>query len=220
MGASLEIGRAKISGDTVLVAGITVNISGSVVYFTNNGIDNVVKISGQTIQIAGGISLSGSQVYLPNDSINNIVKISGQTVSIAGGINVSGSAVGISGQTVYLINNSINNVVKISGESVQISGQVIYNYGTNVKTNPQVSCTSLSGGTQLPNISCLRCLVRSVSGNNVMYIGGTGTQAPNSGIGLELYGGEATPIMDVNNTNVFAIYATTSGQNVSLLAIA
>jgi len=153
----------------------------------------LAAISGETVTIAGGVNVSGATIRIANDGINNVVKVSGETVR--------------------LVNDGVNNIA-------QISGQVVYTYGTTPKTNALVVITNLSGGTTLPNISCVRCYIRSVSGNDVMYIGGTGAQAPFSGTGMELYGGEMTPPLDVNNTNTIAIFAATSGQRVSIFAIA
>ena len=183
----------------------------------------LASISGETVNIAGGsltTAVSGQTIYLVNDGINNVGKISGQTVYLVNdGINnvskISGQTViaATSGQTIRFTNDGVNNVATVSGN-------VVYTYGTTPKTNALVSCTNLSGGTTLPNISCIKCMVRSVSGNNVMYLGGTGAQSPFSGTGIELYGGEATPWIDVNNVNTLSVFATTSGQSVSIFAIA
>lgn len=157
----------------------------------------LVSISGEPVSITGTPTVvalnSGQTVRFANDGLNNVVKTSGQTA--------------------YLANDGLNNVVKMSG-------QTVYTAGTTAKTNALVVCTNLSGGTTLPNITCIKCMVRSVSGNNVMYLGGTGAQAPFSGTGIELYGGEATPWIDINNVNTLSVFATTSGQNVSIFAVA
>ncbi len=171
-----------------LVGGtITASVSGQRVYLANDGINNVVKISGQSVSIVGAVT-----VNIPNDSINNVVKTSGQTA--------------------YLPNDGVNNVVKISGQTVYLAG-------TTMKTNAMVTVIGTSGGTQLPNLSCVKAYVRSVSGNDVMFVGGTGAQAPFSGTGLELYGGEVLPI-EIDNTNKIQIMGATANQKVSIMVVA
>src|SRR6185312_14651765 len=196
MSAELKTIKAKISGETInvnIVGGsvsIGAAISGQTTYLPNDGINNVVKISGQTVNVTGTITantnISGQSVRLPNDSINNVVKISGEKIggwpndSINNVVKISGEKIGgwpndginnvtkISGETVRLPNDGVNNVTKISGETVSLAA-------TTIVTAAMVSPIATSGGTQLPNQACKSVTVRSVSGNNVMFIGGVGT---------------------------------------------
>lgn len=94
---------AQISGQTVSIAGsitTTAGVSGQTVYLVNNGINNIVAISGQAVSIAAN-AISGQTVYLVNDGINNIVQNSGQTFRLP--------------------NDGLNNIISMSGQTVQIS---------------------------------------------------------------------------------------------------
>ena len=130
-----------ISGQTVAIAGgINSNVSGNTIYLVNNGVNNVVQISGQTVvasvvtNISGQVvATSGATIYLVDNGVNNVVKISGQTVIASvslGTTPTSGDASRISGQTIYLVNDSVNNITKISGQLVAVSG--IVNIGNTV----------------------------------------------------------------------------------------
>lgn len=218
MSAELQTVKAKISGETLnvnIVGGsvtipgtVNANISGQQLYLPNDGINNVVKISGQTINIQGGVNISGQKIYLQNDGINNVTKISGEQIrlpndSINNVVKISGEKIG------GWPNDGINNVTKISGEAMSLAAQTIV-------TAAMVAPIGTSGGTQLPNQACKSVTIRSVSGNNVMFIGGVGAHAPFSGKGLELYGGEAKTFF-VTNFNLLSIFAVSGGQNVSLI---
>lgn len=167
MGTDLETYRAKISGDTItMVAGLIVNISGQPVYLINNGINNVIQISGQTITFT-------------NPSI----------------------------------------ISNISGQIAYISGQVTNDIGTQVVTVAQQAISSASGGTQLPSQACLYCNIYNLSGNQMMFVGGIGSQAPYSGRGGVIYGGEEK-VYRVNNFNAIRICASINSQLVAVDGIA
>lgn len=173
----------SISGN-VVVASVTTNISGQVVYLASG--QNNAQISGQTVQIAGGVSVSG-----------NAVRISGETIQIAGGINVSGSPVRISGETIYPVSGNAymfgfdqsgatwNEVfmdtsgghrikVAISGDTVQIAGGVSVS-GNLVLTSISGNMVSISG--QAVRISGSMVSVSgqaiSISGNALRVSGET-----------------------------------------------
>lgn len=109
----------SISGQPV-TASVTTDISGQTVYLVDNGVNNVVKISGQTVEANVNVetNISGQTVYFVDNGVNNVVKISGQTVVANVQTDISGQAVRTSGQTVYFVDDSINNKVKISGQTV------------------------------------------------------------------------------------------------------
>ena len=177
------------------------NISGNALSIT--GTVNVNVTGGS---ISAQAAISGQKVYLANDGINNVVLAqidpNNNTVKAQN-----------SGQTIRFTNDGLNN-------KVVISGQTVYTHGTTPKSADMITCTGASGGTQLPNLPCLRLLVRSMSGNNVMFVSGIGAQAPYSGKGVELYGGEMLPPLEIDNANELSIFAATSGQKVSIMAIA
>src|SRR5215510_222135 len=163
---------SNISGQVIyLVSGQNnVQMSGQSVRLPNDGVNNVVSISGQTVVASVTTNISGQTVYLTSGQ--NSVQISGQTVQIAGGVSVSGNViylvsgqnnVQISGQTVTVANPSVsgnvvylisgqNNVqisgqtvhAEVSGESIRISGQTVYLISgqNNVQTSGQMAAVS------------------------------------------------------------------------------
>jgi hypothetical protein len=121
---------ASVSGQPVLISGQTVianiqsttNISGQVVYLVNDGVNNVVQISGQTLVIPF-TSVSGNVVRISG----SMVSISGQPVSISGNVVVASVTTNISGQTVYLTNDGTNNLVGIidtNGNSIEVASHL------------------------------------------------------------------------------------------------
>jgi hypothetical protein len=183
-------------------------MSGDSVGLINNGVNNVVKISGQTVLIGGSLAtnISGNQIRLTDDGINNVVKISGQKVGIID--DSIQNVVKVSGQTVRLPNDGINNVV-------QISGQVTIEVGTTPRTGTHVAVTGASGGTQLPNAPGFSVLLRNISGNQVMFVGST-TNPPEitSPLGVPIYGGESITVK-VTNANKLRVAASKSGENLA-----
>lgn len=111
----------------------------------------------------------------------------------------------------------------ISGLNVKItrddiSGANVKEFGSSILTAPTLTVESLSGGNELGSGATFKVVVRSQSGNTVMFIGGTGSNAPFNGQGLEMYGGESITI-PVDNFNKVRVFASTSGQKVSFLGI-
>ena len=228
-------GGVNLSGQTVYIPNDSINnvvqISGQKIGgWPNDSINNVVNISGGLVRIGGNVNTSPVVVNAFNNDAgavgNNVLNVAAYTmgyhvtnnswarVNVVTPISGEGYKllVAVSGQNVGFMNDGKNNVVTISGQNV-------YSYGSTVKTNAMVSCIATSGGTNLPNIACVKAYVRSMSGNDVMFVGGTGAQAPFSGTGLELYGGEVLPL-DISNTNQVNVMAVVANQKVSVLAVA
>lgn len=142
------------SGDTV-----STSVSGDVI---------IGKISGETVSIAGGVTISGNVVNTSiSGNVVNItdqrVRISGDTVSVAGlaGLQVTTSVSG------NVVNTSVSgNVVQISGQTIrsETSGETAYLVsGQNtvqlisgfniVKTSGQTHISKISGETVIAQIS-------------------------------------------------------------------
>lgn len=81
-----------------------------------------------------------------------------------------------------------------------------------VKKHSPINVTSASGGSQLESAPVGRVYLRSESGNSVMWWGGTGDDAPYSGNGYPLYGGEQSIPISVTNFSAIQIVAAVSGQ--------
>lgn len=192
----------SISGQTV-VASVTTNISGQVVYLVSG--QNNVQISGQTVQIAGGVStsVSGNVVVVPSTSVSgNAVRISGETIQIAGGINVSGSPVRVSGETVYLVSGQNN--VQISGQLVNVIGTV----GTSVSGNViVVPFTSVSGN----QTAISGQVVYLVSGQNSVQISGQTVTVAGT-VGTSISGNMVSISGQPVLTSVSGNMVSTSGQ--------
>ena len=203
---------ALISGAVVNVSGMTVEIrvSGEVVLISGEA----VRVSGQAVRISGeAVRVSGEVVDVSDREtrVLGVARISGQTVRVSGetvSANVSGNVVQISGQ-----------VVRVSGEIVNTSGQVALEYGTTVRTFADLNPTNSSGGSELGSGVIFAATLRSASGNALMRVGGTGANAPTSGVGVILYGGDALDVR-VDNFNRVRVWALTSGQAVSAIGIA
>lgn len=200
-----------MSGSVVLGAGTSMIGSVSVA----SGATSV--ISGEIHVISGGITvLSGGAtigtVTIGSQPISVTTSISGN--AIASGIvpNISGQAVSVSGNTV--ITSISGNAVSISGNILNISG-VTPNAATQIRiglsgTAVQSGIPNTSGGTALQSGDLYVITVRNVSGNNDMYVGGSGAR-PFSGFGFVLCGGDAVT-MSITNANLVYVFATTSGQ--------
>ena len=101
---------------------------------------------------------------------------------------------------------------------VAFSGDTSFEYGTAVRAHPFTVITSLSGGTEAGSGSCFGVTIRSHSGNAPMLLGGTGAEAPFSGKGMIVYGGESYDLK-VDNFNKVRALAYTSGQLISVAGI-
>ena len=136
LGTINSSGQIRVEA-SVSIPPVNANVSGNTVFLPNDGVNNVVSISGQTVVASVNVAanVSGNTIYLVNDSVNNVTKISGQLVAVSGIVSVnntvavtlpanaiSGNAERVSGQTIYLVDDSINNKVKIG----TVSGSIRY----------------------------------------------------------------------------------------------
>ena len=137
----------------------------------------------------------------------NVSTRSGDYVSISGEVitSMSGNIIQISGQSV---------VSSMSGNTVQISGQIV-SVGPSLLAG-YTTIGSISGGTQLSSGPIIQSTVKNISGNATMWVGPSGID---SGIGYILLANDTTPELRVNNLNNIFVFAETSGQNVSFIAV-
>lgn len=73
-----------------------------------------------------------------------------------------------------------------------------------------------SGGQQLENAPIGGVQLRNGSGNHLMFIGGVGNNAPFSGRGFSIYGGE-TVFLPITNLNAVSVMATVSGEHIECM---
>ena len=85
-----------------------------------------------------------------------------------------------------------------------------------VKNPSRMRVTSASGGTEFPTVAVGKLIIRSESGNNIMFVGGITDDAPYSGRGMDLWGGESITL-PVQNMNQIRVCAASSGQMISVL---
>ena len=128
----------------ISVSGNAVRTSGQTAYIVNDGVNNVVQISGQTIVGSFTASVSGQPVrtsgqvsYFVNDGVNNVVSISGQTV-------VASVTTNISGQSVRLPNDGVNNVVWISGQIINLAPNTIVDLAVNTAVEVEPGGTPIT----------------------------------------------------------------------------
>lgn len=179
---------------------------------SGDGYKLAVSVSGQPVIVAS-TSISGNAVTISG----NVVLISGQLVAVSGLVatSISGNMVSVSGQPVRISGS----MVSISGQPVNVSGNVVntsgnsaFEYGTAIRTNVPTVIASLSGGTELSSGVVFSVTIRNASGNAPMWIGGaTGTDVPNSGKGMILFGNESQTYK-LDNFNKVRAFARTSGQ--------
>jgi mucin-19 len=198
----VESGVFVISAATADISGQAVTISGNVV---------IAKISGETVTLAGGVSVSG-----------NIVQISGQHVFVESGVLVviqSGasviSAANISGQAVTVSGNTV--IAKISGETVTIAGGVSIS-GNIVQISGQIVGANIISGqftldaNQLSNVA-------AASGVVLKNIQGSGNQLLTTvAMGLNYFTNPNAPkYIALNVDNEGCTYVTThSGEYVGI----
>ena len=80
-----------------------------------------------------------------------------------------------------------------------------------IKLHSPINVTSASGGSQLESAPVGKVFLRSESGNGIMWWG-TGDDAPYSGHGYPLFGGEQSIPIPVTNFSAIQIVANVSGQ--------
>lgn len=208
------------------ISGGQAQISGQVIYIGSTNTINIATILGLTSDDSSTANkglVTVSMLHAYDKESNNFVRVRAHAPVSGGGYLLHTM---ISGQPVRLVNDGINNVVMMSGQTfrlpndginnvVRISGEVVHDFGTQIVTTNLVTAIGTSGGTQLPTQQCIRCRVRNLSGNAPMFVGGVGGQAPFSGKGQVLYGGEVRDY-DVNNFNAISVFAVQANQQVSV----
>lgn len=94
-----------------------------------------------------------------------------------------------------------------------------FEVGSSLMAGGVTQVNELSGGAFLGSGAVFSVLVRNLSGNAPIWIGGTsGTNMPVSGRGLILYGGEPPVEIKVNSVDDIRV-AGTSGQLVSWVGL-
>lgn len=83
---------------------------------------------------------------------------------------------------------------------------------SRVKKHSPINVTAASGGSTFETVAVGKVILRSESGNNLMWWGGTGDDAPYQGRGMPLWGGEQSQPIPVTNFNTLRVVAQTSGQ--------
>jgi hypothetical protein len=81
-----------------------------------------------------------------------------------------------------------------------------------VKNHSPINVTAASGGSGFDSVVVGKVILHSESGNNIMWWGGTESDAPYSGRGMPLWGGQKTPPLPITNFDAVRIVAATSGQ--------
>jgi len=109
----------------------------------------------------------------------------------------------------------VSGTVAISGSvDIAIPSAVVIN---DTAINPQ-PITANSGGEMLTSAAIISVIVKACTSNaDAVFIGGYNDQ-PNSGIGLEMYAGEAVNV-DIDELGKVWACALTSGDKVSYLAV-
>src|SRR5215207_7052689 len=111
------------------------------------------------------------------------------------------------GGLVYLSDES-ENVSKVS-----TAGRAFFSDSyERVKNHSPINVSSASGGSSLESAPVGKVILRSESGNSIMWWGGTADDAPYSGHGFPLWGGETSPTIPVTNFSAIQIVASVSGQ--------
>ena len=232
-GVSVSGNMVSISGQPVTVSGNAVRVSGAVFYpvsgnaylfgfdqsgqtwneafmDTSGGHRIKVAISGDTVQIAGGVSVSGNMVSISGQPVivsGNAVRISGETVSIAGGVSVSGNVVyAVSGQ------NPVFNYgfIDASGQWTQLR---LTQSGQGISGIPHKLPVTFSGDS----------IIGSVSGNAVaisgqaVLISGQTVVTSVSGIALNISGNVVYLVSGQNPVQLYAL--DPSGQTLNPLIV-
>ena len=98
-------------------------------------------------------------------------------------------------------------------QTVSTAGRAFFSESyPRVKNHSPINVTAASGGSEFESISVGRVVLRSESGNGIMWWGGTSDDAPFSGHGMPLWGGQKTPYLPVTNFNNLRVVASISGQ--------
>lgn len=114
---------------------------------------------------------------------------------------------GDTGQIVFLSDDS-ENIQKVS----TIGRGFFAESFPRIKNHSPINVTAASGGSTFESVAVSKIYLRSASGNQIMWWGGTDEDAPYSGRGFPLYGGETTPPIPVTNFSALQVVAAVSGQ--------
>lgn len=115
------------------------------------------------------------------------------------------------GELVYLTDQD-ENVQRVS-----TIGRAFMSESFNfIKKHSPTNIISASGGTGFDSCPIGKAVLYSESGNNIMWWGGIGNDAPYSGHGFPLFGGQREEI-PITNFNALRVVAQTSGQIVYLI---
>lgn len=172
----------------------------------------VVAFSGDIVQLAEGTSIAAvNDIASPNETnnTNSLVTTSFNYGRLNDEANQGAMYVTASGQGVSGIIHRL--VVAFSGDNV-------FEHGSALITNPMRQATNASGGVILSSGSVFSVTVNSMSGNAPVWIGGTGSQAPFSGKGLQVYGGGSVSLK-IDSVDDIRVFAEVSGQLVSWIGV-
>ncbi len=180
-----------------------------------------IQVSG-TVAVSGTLSADVSGQWVESHILSGEVSIqSGAQVITQSGIEIIWRGIQVSG-TVEISGDLSANISGQWVESHILSGEVSIETPSTIKiaapTNPK-QIHSLSGGTPLQSGTSISVIIKSLSGNSDMYVGGFTTgHRPYSGCGLLLAGGEAINI-DVDEMGKINLFAANSGNMVSYLGV-
>lgn len=177
----------------------------------------IVLNSGQTVTAASGVwlasgiipNISGQAVSISGDSVVPVLGAPTMTSGFgySGAIGVMDSMYDFSGQKwvpLSSVTSGMNSALEIA--PMPASKIRIGLSGTAVQSGLPAS----SGGTALQSGDLYVITVRNLSGNNTMYVGGSGA-FPFSGFGFPIGGGDALTL-SITNANLVYVFPATSGQ--------
>lgn len=98
------------------------------------------------------------------------------------------------------------------------AGTYAYYSAGSIRGRALLPVTGVSGGVALASGDVASLTIKNLQGNGDMFVGGTGSEAPNSGIGFLLSGGEGVSLT-ATNFNKVQVFATTSGQVISYFGV-
>lgn len=215
LGGANITATADISGEIVYA-----RVSGQTIYHISGF--NDVQISGQTVAL--WMASGRNAVYLTNEPQTSVA----QVAAAADNQNVQNSLF----VTAQLTANDQNVATKwnrvrhtASGSALSQDGTVFRlladttQAGDTLRTAASVQCTDFSGGTIIGAVRTIHGLVvKNLSGNAPVYVGGIGTNAPFSGKGYILMGNEEREFR-VQSASGVKVFATVSGQLISYYGV-
>lgn len=209
------------------ISGVPVGVSGQTISIASGAIPN---ISGQVVTAASGLWLASG--IIPN--------ISGQAISVSGdwvvpfrgnptmcsGFGFSGGVIVVpamydfSGGNFVPLSASVSGSNNAMGVAETAATKILIGFSGTVV---QSGMTSNSGGDPLTGKSgspiattCFTVTVRNLSGNNTVYVGGSGAR-PFSGAGFPLYGGDGLT-QSITDVSLIYVFAAVSGQFIQWIA--